>query len=163
MKSRQIERKWIVILFVIIAYLIFLCLKINGYLDYSGKYGTEFIMCNQKYSNTTFVLDGDTYTTWGLDEEHSRGEEYTIKFRNKRIIKQVDILNNRYMDYVTKENWIYHSDDGVEWEPCFGSIKDDGKGLRSCVFDQAYECSYLKLVYMDEEPGCWPITEIFIY
>lgn len=158
--DRQTDRQWIFICFVLIAWVIFLFLKINGKFDFSAKYDIEQISCNEEY-NRLLLIDGDSKTTWGmLDRNHTKGEQINFRFRHPRYFSKIFILNTTTDE--TKPMNIYVSSDGENFEQCIHSLNiNTDKGHEFSLLQQYYG-QYLRLEYTSDVAGTWPITEVEI-
>lgn len=164
MQKRRKNMKKIYICFVLLlAFSVFLGMTIGGYLSFSGRYGISQIECVQRFQNELFLIDNDAVTTWGTSEEHSPGEQIVFHFRCPRRIGTVKVSNALYETVTTPKIGIMVAGDDLQWNQIDAqcvTVRD----VCSFVFEPALEnCQHFSLVYLNGEPGAWPITEVQFY
>lgn len=160
-KKTSLDRQWVFICLLLIAWVFFCFFKMNGFFDYSAKYGIEWISCSEEY-NRLLLIDGDYKTTWGMiDGNHSKGEQINFHFRNNRSFSKVSILNTT--DDETKIMDIYVSADGENFEKCVYSINVSADETYEYILAKQYYGQYLRLEYINGITGSWPITEVILY
>lgn len=157
----EADRKWLVIAIIIFLFLLFLIIKINGYMDFSGRFGIEYITCKDRFpNNRVMMIDGDTGTTWGLDEYHQPGEEILFRFRKNERISRFRLINES--SETTVPVCLFFSSDGNTWEEC----KETWLQSEHCLelgFNPEYDIRFIKLVFAGKNEGYWPITEVQFY
>lgn len=153
--------RWILVLIVLISFCLFYALKLNGYMDFTSKFGVESMSCIDRNDNSLFIIDDDQNTTWGLDEEHEHGELFLIRFRAERTFSSMTIVNTRWQECATKRMNIYVSKDEAEWQQCEVLVNQVDAEHTVYTFCEDYIGKYVRLEYA-EEPGFWPITELLI-
>lgn len=155
------KKKWNIIVCFLVLFLIFLLLKINGYFDYSSKYGIESIYCEKDRYDLLFILDGDKKTTWGLLEEYSMNDSLVISFRHKRVVSEVQLDNERWKEYPTKSVALLYAVGDSGWMECEKETSIINGQIRF-ELNTPVEADQLLLIYMDDISGQWPITELYI-
>ena len=156
------EKRWLAIAIFLILFFVFLIFKIYGYFDYTGKYGIRALYCEKEYQSLLFTLDGEKKTTWGMNEEYSKDDNFSITFRKKRTVKELRIYNAEAATDPTKAIEIYGAADGSGWVPCPFVQEMEGENLVIYKLAQPVEVEQLLLHYVEEENGHWPITELYI-
>lgn len=151
--------KWIVICMILMIFTVFLFMKIEGFYDYTGKYGIEWIR-ESEFGNGVMMIDGDPETTWGIVETFEKGSMIMMKFRDRRSISGISIINASEYDTIPVS--IYVSDNGESFEYCDHAEEDEGI-KKTYRFNTEAEGILLMLVYEAEDTGHWPITEVEIY
>ncbi len=146
---------------LIILFIGLLILKIFGYCDYTAKYDIEEISCNQKFYNSSFVLDNDLKTIWGLTEKHHKNEPFIFKFRKIKDISSLQILTDE-KKYPFPKIDILSSNDKKNWHLCQYDLSKINNGI---IYEFKNSCKgkYLSLVYMEDTPSYWAISEIMLY
>ena len=140
---------------------VFYILKLFGYCDYTGRYDIEEITSQQKNYNSPLMIDNDIRTTWGIGDIHYKNEKINISFRKVKDITSVWILVDKLEKKVPEIAFLY-SEDSINYSVC-------KYGLEVNEIEYKYNfilpCRgrYMQLVYLDEEPGSWLISEIKIY
>ena len=152
------EYKWYVISAVMLLFLIFLLLKINGYFDYTSRYGIEWIIGDEGY-NCLMILDKDEKTTWGLLNNFQTNSSLVMKFKDNRSISKVRIINAS--DEETVPMSIFVSDDGQNYLPCQSTVDFNGN-MTEYTLDAGVSGIYMAFVYGGVAGGHWPITEVEI-
>ena len=79
------------VLCTLLFFVIFFILKVNGYLDYTAQYGIRELSANRETFNLPLLLDKESKTAWGAQENASDGDWLEIVFRDIRKIKSVEL------------------------------------------------------------------------
>ena len=147
-----------IIMGMLLLYIFFLMLKINGCFDFTSRYGIEWIN-NDEWYNSAYLIDDDTETTWGLNSEFEPGSMLSIKFKEKRSFSEIAILN--VTDEATAPMSVYVSSDGEFYFRCITDVREDSRKTIYDIPDKA-EGEYLLFMYEGSDGGHWPITEVQI-
>lgn len=157
---KENDRQWLVICLILVLWIIFLFSKINGRLDYSAKYGIEWITCREE-PNRLLLIDGDNETNWGMEDDHAKGEQINFHFRQDRCFQKISIINAT--NSKTQIMNIYVSTDGENFEKCEYHLNIVDEGKYEFLLTKQYYGEYLRFEYTNEDMGKWPITEVEIY
>lgn len=158
-KRIQLNKSLFAITAIMALYILFYLLKINGYMDISGKYGIERIVCEQIHDNELLLIDGEQKTVWGMTETHVPGECIEFKFKSARFFSKVDIDSPDGKKVPVK---LSVSSDANEWRDIQATMKEDAERA-TYIFDRKEQGQYLRIAYMAEEEGHWPISEVVFH
>ena len=88
---KKSNAKVFVFMFATICFSVFWFAKINGYFDFTGKYGIESIDSNIYPMNLPLILDGELLTDWGAEpgRENKIGDYLTITFKSLKVLKNL--------------------------------------------------------------------------
>lgn len=105
---------------ILIAFVGYYAAKVNGFMDFSGKYGIESLSANREAYNLELILDNENGTQWGMLEKAKSGDNLDIRFRH-----QVSISNINLACSVCPELDVYlYNDEAGEWQYCSHSGND---------------------------------------
>lgn len=151
--------QWIVICLVFALFTLFLFMKVEGYFDYTGRYGIEWIN-ESELNNGVMMIDDDIETTWGILGNFEKGSTVIMKFRNIRSFSEISILNAS--DYPSIPVSVCVSDTGEVFTLCDNVAEERGDRTVYKLSD-TLTGRFLMLIYEADEIGHWPITEVEIY
>ena len=141
------------------AYPLFLVVKFNGYLDFTGRYGIEQILARGTHPNNwVLMIDGDSGTTWGVTEPHLPSEAIVFRFRKARPITRLGFTNTS--DVPSAPIKVFGSPDGGAWTEFTGkwTEKNGGQSLR---IGEGMVLRFIRFDYAADHAGLWPITEVW--
>ena len=75
----------------LLLFVIFFMLKVNGYLDFTARYGIREFIASREIYNLQLILDNETTTVWGAQGNASDEDWLEIVFRSKRKIESVEL------------------------------------------------------------------------
>lgn len=155
---KKIGLKWYIITGILLAYIVFMVLKINGVFDYTSRFGIEWIRDQEGY-NSVMMIDDDVETTWGLLTEFAVGSQVVMKFKGIRSFSEISVLN--VSEESTVPMSVYVSTDGDNFTRC---ESDSGVEGQTTVYTLHGDVSggYIMFVYEGSDAGHWPITEVTI-
>lgn len=108
------------VIVILIAFVGYYAAKVNGFLDFSGKYGIESLSASREVYNLELILDDENGTQWGMLEKAKSGDNLDIRFR-----KQVYISSIKLTCSVCPELNVYlYNDEIGNWQSCLYSDTD---------------------------------------
>ncbi len=105
--AKNINIEIIMVAMVIVAFLAFYTLKVNGYYDFTHNYGIRDITATIDRENVMLLIDGDEKTTWNaatfLGETKAKsGDHITVYFDDVREISSIRMYGDVPDDMIIK-------------------------------------------------------------
>ena len=160
-KKRESERKagaaFYVIPLLLLAFIVFFVLKMQGNWDVSSNYGVSRITANRDSGNVQAVIDGNEETVWGDGnywEKEKAGDYIRFIFSGEKEIKGVSIEGS-HPDQLR----FWYREDG-QWR----EITDVSREGERYVFSKPVRTGGLKISTGEEaEKMRWNVREIVFY
>ncbi len=146
------------ILAAILLFTLFHILKVNGYLDFSGKYDIKELGGSREALNLELILDGEPKTEWGALYGVELNDYLEIAFRKEREIHSVKL------DCGECPKLVLFSQDPVSWEWIKQPVRRQKDGtVLTLVPKKAFSAERILLLVADAgDTGGWTVREIVI-
>ncbi len=152
----KINKTTIFISMILIAFMIFFFLKVNGFFDYTHKYHIKDITATIDNENIMSVLDDDMATVW--NEKTFLGETFAGPKDNIFICFDRPVsINGIKMDGTLPEGLLFLTDDGKK----ISVKKTDAAG--EFLFDETVVTDDLVIEVPEGEEQSWHIAELEVY
>jgi hypothetical protein len=99
---------------ILISFVVYFMFKVNGYLDFSGKYGISSLFANWNVYDLELILDNDTSTQWGMPGSAKSGDYLDIEFRHQVLIESIDLT----CSVCPKLDVYLYNDKTDKWQYC---------------------------------------------
>ncbi len=146
------------ILAAILLFTLIHILKVNGYLDFSGKYDIKELSGSRETLNLELILDGEPKTEWGALYDVEPGDYLEIAFRKEREIHSVKL------DCGECPKLVLFYQDPVSWEWIKQPVRRQKDGtVLTLVPKKSFRSERIRLQAADAgDTGGWTVREIGI-